>query len=88
MFTRENIMDICLLQRKASDLTCEDFIDWVKGNCIWRITSDEGLIDFEYESVNGVIDPSNDHLCGSFVCYTENREWSDTLLCEPVIFCC
>lgn len=84
MLTKENIFDICTLQTKATDMTYDEFVSWVKENCVWRAIEGAGLIDFDYESLQACI--SSDRLCGSFDCYDEEGCFMDNFVCDSIYF--
>lgn len=84
-YSCDNLQDLFRLKKMAEDMTCTEFVEWVKANCDYREVAPD-LIDFDYRSLTGSICAYNNCLCRTYDCYDESDSWADTLMCETINF--
>lgn len=85
IYSYGNLQDLFCLKKKAEDMTCTEFVEWVKANCDYREVA-PNLIDFDYRSLTGSICAYNNCLCRTYDCYDESDSWAGTLMCETINF--
>lgn len=87
MITKENLRDIVKIQRMASDLTCEDFVDAVKSHYSCRYSPDAEIMAIDFNSIIAYAYLKSGYLGGKFICYDDSREHTEGFVTEPTIFC-
>lgn len=90
MITRDNIQDICKIQRMASDFTQEDFLDTIKSHYPYSVSNTGHFGVIHFNTIIAYVDFAKDCLCGQFICYNnsgEDGEVYEAFETERVIFC-
>lgn len=84
LLTKENIRVICELQTLASEMTCDEFEEFIKHEYNYR----EGvnMVDFDYHDLTATYDKFSKCLCGCFDIWDEEGDLCGTFHCEKVLF--
>ena len=83
--TRENIADIYAVQTKANELTCEEFVEWVKNNAS-KYQDKCDILEFVYNSISCIANIKKGFLQGYFEYYKADGDYGGNLYCKSVEF--